>query len=252
MTRVLKLGGRAQSAPELAASIAAEWRAHGDLCVIHGGGEEISALQRALGVEPSFVGGRRVTTERDLDLVRMVLSGAANKRLVSALADAGVQAWGVSGEDAGILAAEPLPAEFGRAGIPSRVDAAPIQLLLRNGYLPVVSPMARSAGGRGALNVNGDDAAAALAAALHASELVFVSDVNGVIASSGGLIPQLTIAEARELVAAGTASGGMAAKLEAADRALAAGVRAVRIGDHAAIGDRSAGTTITAAREAFV
>jgi acetylglutamate kinase len=253
VTRVIKLGGRAQNAPELVTALATEWRRPGaQLCVVHGGGEEISAVQRALGGEPAFVGGRRVTTPRDLDIVRMVLSGTANKRLVTALVDQGVWAWGISGEDAGLLEADPLPPELGSAGVPSRVHPDPLELLLKHGYLPVVSPMARNATGPGGLNVNGDDAAAALASALHATELLFVSDVPGVTDGAGTVLSELTISDARELIATGAASGGMAAKLEAAERALATGVRRVRIADMRAVSDPTAGTTITAAREALV
>lgn len=246
MTRVLKLGGRAQGSAELLDAIAAAWSArHSDICIVHGGGDEISALQRALGIEPVFVGGRRATTPRDLELVRMALSGAANKRLVTALVDRGVAAWGISGEDAGMLQATPLANEkLGLAGTPALVNAAPLQLLLERGYLPVVSPVARNAAGTGALNVNGDDAAAALAAALDAEELVFVSDVTGVTGATGDIHRHLNIADARELIAMGVAIGGMAAKLEAAERALEGGVLRVRIAGIAAINDRSAGTVI--------
>lgn len=247
MTRVLKLGGRAQGSSELLEALVAAWTArHSDICLVHGGGDEISALQRALGIEPVFVGGRRATTPRDLELVRMALSGAANKRLVTALVDRGVAAWGISGEDAGLLRATPLPDEFGLAGTPTGVNAAPLQLLLERGYLPVVSPLARNAAGTGALNVNGDDAAAALAAALEADELVFVSDVAGVTGVGGDIHTHLSIADARELIAAGVASGGMAAKLEAAERALKGGVPRVRIAGVAAINDPTVGTVIAA------
>ncbi len=254
MTRVFKLGGRAQGSSDLVTAIAGEWaRGRRDLCIVHGGGDEISALQRALGIEPVFVGGRRATTERDLDLVRMALSGAANKRLVSQLADAGVPAWGLSGEDAGVLQATPLSAEFGFAGSPSQVEPAAIQLILERGYLPIISPVARNASGSGALNVNGDDAAAAIAGALGARELAFVSDVAGVAGSGGGILSHLTVEEALELVAAGVATAGMAAKLQAAGHALAAGVARVRIGGVEMINDSSAGSAITsAAREALV
>ncbi|CAN5308373.1 acetylglutamate kinase [soil metagenome] len=246
MTRVLKLGGRTQGSTELLDAIVAAWTArHSDLCLVHGGGDEISALQRALGIEPLFVGGRRATTARDLELVRMALSGGANKRLVTALVDRGVAAWGISGEDAGLLQATPLQShELGLAGEPAKVNAAPLRLLLERGYLPVVSPLARNAAGTGALNVNGDDAAAALAAAIGAEELVFVSDVAGVAGMTGDIHTHLSIADARELIAAGVASGGMAAKLEAAGRALEGGVRRVRIAGIAAINDSTAGTVI--------
>jgi acetylglutamate kinase len=246
VTRVLKLGGRAQGSAELLDALATAWAArHSDICLVHGGGDEISALQRALGIEPVFVGGRRATTARDLELVRMALSGAANKRLVTALVDRGVAAWGISGEDAGLLQATPLETgELGLAGTPSAVNAAPLKLLLERDYLPVVSPVARNAAGTGALNVNGDDAAAALAAALDAEELAFVSDVAGVTGITGAIHSHLSIADARELVASGVATGGMAAKLQAAERALAGGVRRVRIAGLAAINDPAAGTLI--------
>lgn len=255
MTRVLKVGGRAQGSVELLDAIAAAWTARStDICVVHGGGDEISALQRALGIEPVFVGGRRATTPRDLELVRMALSGAANKRLVTALVDRGVAAWGISGEDARLLQATPFANEaFGLAGTPTDVNIAPLQLLLERGYLPVVSPVARNIAGTGALNVNGDDAAAAFAAALDAQELVFVSDVTGVTGVTGDIRHHMNIADARELIATGIATGGMAAKLEAAERALRGGVLRVRIGGIAAINDAGAGTVIAVtAPEALV
>jgi acetylglutamate kinase len=254
VTLVVKLGGRAQSGPALVRALASEWqRRGGKLAVLHGGGDEISALQRALGVEPEFVGGRRVTTARDLDLVRMVLSGAVNKRLVAVLNDAGAPAWGVSGEDASILEAVPLPPPFGHAGAPAHVNPEPLRMLLAAGFLPVISPVARNRDGEGALNVNGDDAAAAIAAALEASELLFVSDVPAVSAGDGSHLRSLTLDDARDLVASGVASGGMAAKLEAVARALAGGVARVRIADIHGVTDPNAGTLITAAaREALV
>jgi acetylglutamate kinase len=251
---VVKLGGRAQSDPALVLALAAEWeRLGGNLAVVHGGGDEISALQRSLGIEPVFVGGRRVTTERDLELVRMALSGAANKRLVAALTDAGAAAWGVSGEDASVLEATPLPHPFGYAGTPARVNAEPLRMIIAAGFLPVISPVARNLAGEGALNVNGDDAAAAIAAALDAAELLFVSDVAAVSGGDGRQIASITLDGARDLVARGVASDGMAAKLEAAERALAGGAARVRIADIRGITDSDAGTLITAApREALV
>src|ERR1700681_1907512 len=100
--RVAKIGGRAQGDPDLAPILREAWEASpGKLCIVHGGGDEVSAMQRALGREAVFVGGRRVTSEEDLELLRMVLSGVVNKRLVNALVTGGLPAGGVSGEDAG-------------------------------------------------------------------------------------------------------------------------------------------------------
>jgi acetylglutamate kinase len=213
---------------------------------VHGGGDEISALQRRLGTEPTFVGGRRVTSVDDVEVLRMALSGSANKRLVGALVAAGALAVGVSGEDGAMIDARLEPTgTLGRVGVPAAVDAGLLRALLGAGYLPVVSPVSRDAGaGDGsALNVNGDDAAAAIAASLGARELLLVSDVPGVL-SGGRTLDSIDAVEARALIGAGVAQGGMAAKLEAAIAALAAGVARVRIGDIASISDSTRGTTV--------
>lgn len=249
MKRVVKIGGRAQSADALAPSIASAWNESGAMCIVHGGGDEISALQRKLGGEPRFAGGRRVTTAGDLDIIRMVLSGVVNKRLVSQLNAAGAPAIGISGEDAALISAQPLGIpEFGFVGMPVSINTSLIETLWLAGLLPVVSPLASSAETPGtALNVNGDDAAAALAVALGADELLLVADVEGVLDSAGRVIDELDMDEARSLIASGVAAGGMAAKLEAAHAALAGGVQSVRIADLAALEDSERGTFITLA-----
>ncbi len=212
---------------------------------MHGGGDAISELQRARGLTPTFIGGRRVTSDADIDILRMALSGLANKQLVAAFQGAGVPAFGVSGEDGALLRAAPTSnAALGSVGEPSRVDAALLGLLLGAGYCPVVSPVSASTAAPGvALNVNGDDAAAAIAMAFGAAELFFMADVPGVLAG-GAAIPTLDLDAAAALVADGTAAGGMAAKLEAARAALHAGVGRVRVGDLAALTEPTAGTTV--------
>jgi acetylglutamate kinase len=249
MKRVVKLGGRAQSADALPSLVASAWNANRALCIVHGGGDEITTLQRAFGTEPRFAGGRRITTREDLDIIRMVLSGSVNKRLVSRFIAAGANAVGLSGEDAQLIGAEPLGiAEFGYAGMPARINTSVIETLWLAGYLPVVSPVGASLAEPGtALNVNGDDAAAAIAVALGADELLLVADVEGVLDADGSVIVQMDVEEARALIAAGVAKGGMAAKLEAAYAALAGGVRTVRIADLAALDDLARGTTVTLA-----
>jgi acetylglutamate kinase len=251
---VVKLGGRPQGDPALPGVLAALWRAHpGEVVLVHGGGDQISALQQLRGETPTFVGGRRVTTEGVLELVRMVLSGLANKQLVSALVAAGAAAVGISGEDAGLLRATPIDvATFGFAGTPSQVDPGVVRALLASAYLPVISPVAARPAGEpgGAYNVNGDDAAAAIAAALGARELFLLADVPGVLDAQKARIAQLTLADAEALVASGVAGGGMAAKLEACAQALAGGVSRVRIGDLAALSVPDAGTAIVARADA--
>ncbi len=247
MKTVVKLGGRAQSSPALASVLAAAWHAApGAMAVVHGGGEEISAMQRRLGGSPGFTGGRRVTSEDDIGVVRMVLSGLVNKRLVSMLVGAGVPAVGISGEDAGFLEAQPLGMEeFGHVGMPGRVNTSLLSALLDSGYLPVISPLAANGDGPGALNVNGDDAAAAIAVATGAEELLLVADVDGVLDAEGTAFDVLDVYAARELIASGTATNGMAAKLEAAHAALAGGVASVRVAPLPGVLDASLGTSIT-------
>jgi acetylglutamate kinase len=244
--RVIKVGGRVQADAELPGAIAAAWSAsEGSLCLVHGGGDEISTLQRAFGLEPRFVGGRRVTSTEDLGVLRMALSGVSNKRLVSRLLNAGVPALGLSGEDAALITATPVDAdELGQVGTPTQVRTSLLRSLLREGYLPVISPLARNPADGSPLNVNGDDAAAAIAIAMNASELLLLADVPGV-RDGANLLTALDPERAQALISAGTADGGMAAKLEAACHAARRGVASVRIGDLRAIEDPAAGTTIT-------
>ncbi|MGQ0715472.1 MAG: acetylglutamate kinase [Gemmatimonadaceae bacterium] len=247
MTRVVKIGGRVQRASQLVPTLAAAWhRSPGALAVVHGGGDEVTELQRRLGQNPEFIDGRRVTTAEDIALLRMTLSGVVNKRLAAAFVAAGVPAVGISGEDAGLLSAEPIDAKtMGHAGYPSGTDVQLVRHLLAGAFLPVISPLARDAGSSAgdALNVNGDDAAAAIAVALGATELLLVADVPGVM-QGDTIVPTLDAEAARALVASGAATAGMIAKLEAANRALAAGISRVRIGDLGAVADEAAGTRI--------
>lgn len=247
---VVKLGGRVQQDPRLPGMLAALAAARpGALCIVHGGGDEISNLQRSMGIEPSFVNGRRVTGTQDIALVRMALSGTSNKRLVSALVGAGARAVGISGEDAGLLEARVTEPQMGRVGRVGKVNTRLIEVLVADGYLPVISPVARdsdSASGD-ALNVNGDDAAAAIAAAFGATEILFLADVEGVL-EDGVVVPRLVGDEARMLVERGVAVGGMAAKLDAAQAALAEGVGRARIGGLESLGDSALGTQITLAQ----
>jgi acetylglutamate kinase len=251
MKRVVKIGGRAQASAQLPDKIATLWNdVPASFCVVHGGGDEISAFQRRVGANPSFVNGRRITTREDMTIVRMVLSGLVNKKLVSHLVAAGVPAVGISGEDAAMLTAARIDPELGYVGKPAAVNVELIQTLLDAGYLPVISPLASEQGGEEgeALNVNGDDAAAAIAIALGASELLFVVDVQGVLSDSGELMASLEKSEVTELAQAGAITGGMLAKLEAGFAALTAGVQRVRISTMDGLSDPTAGTLLSLER----
>ena len=249
MMRVVKIGGRAQDdarlGPALAAAAFAADGSPASLCVVHGGGDEVSALQRRLGLEPVFKGGRRVTSEAELEIVRMVLSGTINKRLVAMLLSHGVRAAGISGEDAMLFRSHATdPEQMGRVGGVVTVDPSIVRQLVSGGFVPVISPLARDADatGRG-LNVNGDDAAAALAGALSADELILVADVPGVL-DRDAVIHSLNLEAAESLIENGVAAGGMAAKLEAAAAALRGGVARVRITGLDGIGNPDAGTRV--------
>ena len=253
VTRVVKIGGRPQSDPALPGALARAWHpVDRPFVLVHGGGDEVTTLQGALGAPARFVGGRRVTSAQDVEIVRMALSGSANKRLVAELVGLGVRAIGLSGEDGALLSAVPTdPEHLGHVGTPHRTNVDLLWHLMDGGFLPVVSPVSRNAcldTPRGAalgaaLNVNGDDAASAIAVALAVEELLLVVDVGGVM-SDGVLIPELRPSVARELMASGVAAGGMRAKLEAALAAFAGGVARVRIGDVAAIADDARGTIL--------
>jgi acetylglutamate kinase len=267
---VIKIGGRAQTDVRLAPALAARWAAWrvataeqqgGDasatvFCVVHGGGDDVTALQRAAGVEPTFVGGRRVTAPDDIDRLRMALSGLANKRLVAALGGAGVRAVGLSGEDGPLLVAEPIAdSTLGAVGTVCAVDTSLVAMLVSAGYLPVIAPVAAARSGSvaahpptatPALNINGDDAAAAVAVALSAGELLLVSDVPGVRVD-GQRVVELTPPMAERAIARGEIAGGMEAKVHAALDALAHGVGRVRIGPLDMLTSDDAGTAVVRA-----
>ncbi|HEU0301429.1 MAG TPA: acetylglutamate kinase [Longimicrobium sp.] len=247
--RVVKVGGNlADDAGWMRDVARAAAAAHAPTVLVHGGGKDVSELQRALGIEPEWRDGLRVTTPRVLEVVRMVLSGGVNKRWVAALLDAGVDAIGISGEDGGLLRGAVLHGgALGRTGEIRMVRTALLNGWLAQGLTPVVSPVTRGADGEG-LNVNADDAAAGVAAAMRAAELLFVSDVPAVKAG-GEWVATIDRDTAEAMLESGEAAGGMRPKLRAAMRARAAGVARVRIGDLRMLTDDGAGTRIETQEE---
>ena len=243
---VVKLGGneldRTGWLEHAAAALAA---AGGRVVVVHGGGRAISHLSERLGLPVEKRDGLRVTTPAVAEAVEMALAGPVSRRIVAALRAAGLDAVGLSGVDGGLLSAEPLDPTLGHVGQVTAVRTALLDSLLLAGLTPVVAPMAPLPHSADApLNVNADDAAAAIAGALRA-ELLLVSDVTGV--EIGG-VPQASLAasEIAELVASGTVTGGMVAKLRAAAAALTAGATAVRIGGLELLAAPTTGTRILA------
>lgn len=202
----------------------------GPLVIIHGGGSEIARLQKRLGLTPQFVEGLRVTDEDSLQVAEMVLSGLVNKRLTARLVVQGVRAIGLSGVDGGLLRAEKLghPAgDLGRVGHIVNVDTDCLAALLQLGFTPVISPISLGEDGR-PYNVNADHAALAIARAAQVNEMVFLTDVPGVL-QDGHVLAELPAPRARALIAEGVIIGGMIPKVNSALEAVSQGVEAVRI-----------------------
>jgi acetylglutamate kinase len=229
---VIKVGGNELDDPAFVDGLCAEVAALGRPAVlVHGGGKEITAALERYGQRSSFVQGLRVTPPESMAVMEMVVCGSINKRIVAALVAAGVRALGLSGVDLGLLRCTPHRpggADLGRVGAISQVDAAALRLMLGVGWLPVLAPVALGAADGLAYNVNADHVAQAVAAALSATELAFVSNVPGVLVE-GSLAPLLRAGEIAALIDNGTISGGMIPKVTAARAALDAGVTAVRI-----------------------
>lgn len=246
MTRVIKIGGNEMNVAgfleQLAAQVAG-MAAGEPVALVHGGGQDIADLQSRLGIEPVKVDGLRVTDAASLGVAEMVLSGRANKQIVRALLAAGLDAVGLSGVDGRLLTARRKAhptADLGLVGEVTDVRLPLLERLLQMGIVPVISPISLGDDGQ-TYTVNADEAAAAIAAALRADTLDFVSNVPGVLAG-GELVRRLSPDEAEALIADGTIAGGMIPKVRAALDALARGVASVRIVD--LVGLREGGGTV--------
>ncbi|MDB5102332.1 MAG: uncharacterized protein JWP91_21 [Fibrobacteres bacterium] len=198
------------------------------LVLVHGGGKDINRHLAWLQEDPVFKDGLRVTGIAALKVVEMTLSGFVNKKLVGLLNAEGGSAAGISGVDGPTLICEKISEELGQVGRIVSVHTQLVETLLAGGFLPVVSPISVDAA-QAHYNVNADDAAAALAAALHAEKLIFVSDVEGVRGADGVRIPELDAIGIERLIADGTASGGMIPKLNSCRAAVAGGIGQVHI-----------------------
>jgi acetylglutamate kinase len=194
--------------------------------VVHGGGPQIGALMERVGKEVEFLDGFRVTDADTIDLVRMVLVGKVNRDIVSSINVHGALAVGLSGEDANLITATARSEALGYVGDVVHVDPVIVHQLLAQGLIPVVATIGTDQSGQ-AFNINADTAAGALASALEAEKLVFLTDVSGlrsVPEDPATLIHQATVEDLEQLVTSGAATGGMIPKVEACARAVRAGV----------------------------
>jgi len=248
---VLKIGGNELESEEFLEGLTrtvGALRAKAQPIIVHGGGSKIAQIQGLLGLEARFIDGLRVTDEESLQVAEMVLSGTTNKRLTARLVAAGIPAMGLSGVDWGLLRAERLIHPAGDLGMVGRivsVNAQGLETILRNGLVPVISPISLGLDGK-TYNVNADHAATAIAPAMHASALVFVTNVPGVVVGNR-TVPLLDPGQAENLVASGTINGGMTPKIRSALKAVSAGVPEVRITDLRGLLD-GGGTRVTGAR----
>ncbi len=235
MTRVIKIGGNEMNTPgfleELARQIGGLATATGEpLVVVHGGGQEIATLQTRLGIEPVKVDGLRVTDAESLAVAQMVLSGHTNKAIVKAFLAAGLDAAGFSGVDGGLLRCRKKQhptIDLGLVGEITGVRTRFLNHFAMQGIIPVISPISLGEDGQ-TYNVNADEAAGAIAEAMGAEHLDFVSNVPGVM-EDGRLLAQLTAPQANALIDDGIINGGMIPKVRTALEALERGVPRVRI-----------------------
>ena len=250
-TVLVKIGGKAAEDEGALRSLCAEMasrRSAESFLIVHGGGAEVTALSKRLGIQSVFVNGVRQTTPEEMDVVEMVLSGKVNKKLVRLCNSLGLKAVGISGCDAGLCVGE--PEEASRTGTVRSVNRAIVDTLLHAGYLPVISPVSADWDGL-ALNINADSVAFGLAAELAATALVFFSDIPGVL-RDGAVIKELVASDAPALIQSGVISGGMIPKVSASLEAVGRGVGNVIIGQYrdegslAALLDGTSGTRIHA------
>jgi len=272
-TVVVKYGGHAMGDPELAAHFARDIvllkQSGVNPVVVHGGGPQIGALLEKLGIKSRFEGGLRVTDQDTMDVVEMVLAGSLNKKIVADINAQGGKAVGISGKDAGLMTVRKLEkqiadpdsnlmkeVDLGFVGEPTKVDPHIIDVIIASDLIPVIAPLGVSREGQ-TYNVNADTFAGELAAKMLAKRLLLLTDVEGVLDSHGKLIAQLSIEEARALIADGTISDGMIPKIESCIQVLQNGVEAVVIINgktpHAVLlelfTEHGAGTLLSSTRE---
>ncbi len=244
---VVKYGGHAMGQEALARSFARDVvlleQTAINPVVVHGGGPQIAAMLKKLGIKSEFVDGLRITDEKTVEIVEMVLAGSINKQIVGYINAAGGKAIGLCGKDGNMVQARKVTrtvvdpdsniekvVDLGFVGEPDKVDITILEQVIGRELIPVLAPVATSANG-GTFNVNADTFAGAIAGALKAKRLLLLTDVEGVLDKSKSLITDLSVADARKLIADGTISGGMIPKVETCIYALDQGVEGVVIMD---------------------
>lgn len=232
MKLLVKIGGTLLDDPNSRLSLATQLSSlHKDnptMAVVHGGGKQMTRFLEERGVASEFVEGLRVSSPAVIDAVLKVFAGTVNHELVSTLVSAGLDAIGLTGIDAALTECEIVNPALGQVGRPIRANTRILDTLTSSGFLPVIACVGGDRAGK-VYNVNADQMATSLAAAWKVYRLLFLTDVEGVRGADGQRIPVLRQNEANQLIADGVATGGMLAKLRAAEFALQNGVAEVRI-----------------------
>lgn len=233
-TVVIKLGGHAMGSDAamdaFARDVVLMQQVGVNPVIVHGGGPMINAMLDKLAITSEFVDGKRVTDTATVEVVEMVLSGVVNKRIVQAINNQGGRAVGLSGKDANLITCDIANPALGLVGQPRDIDTTILTHLATGGMIPVIAPL--GAGDQGeTLNVNGDTAAGAIAAALRADRLLLLTDVSGVKDAGGDVVTELTPDQISTLTNDGVIAGGMIPKTQTALDAISGGVRAVVILD---------------------
>jgi len=234
---VVKYGGSAQTSPQLKESFAQDivllHLVGMKPVIIHGGGKAITNLLNDLGVDTKFVNGQRVTTKEVMRIAEMVLSGEINKEIVSLLNNHGGKAIGISGKDANLLEARAKDFEnFGYTGVIEHVNTKVIDNIIKDGFVPVIAPIASSSTiGHPGFNINADTAACEVASAVGARRILFLTDTAGVLDKGMNLLHSLSQKEVNELIQNNTISGGMIPKVQAALYAVNKGIEKAHIID---------------------
>ena len=230
-TVVVKYGGNAMTSTELKHDVMSDiillTMVGIKVVLVHGGGPEISDMLKKLSIESRFSGGLRVTDEATAEVVQMVLAGKTNKDLVSLIGTLGGRALGLCGIDGGMIKARPLSSELGLVGEIVSVDPEPIKNAMSSGYIPVIATVGTDESGT-TYNINADTAAAAIAVALGAENLITLTDVRGLmrdVDDKSSLIVQVSPGEVERYVAEGVIAGGMIPKVKSIESALAGGVK---------------------------
>ncbi len=236
-TIVIKYGGNAMSDADLRASFAVDTVLLKFIglrpVIVHGGGPQIELTLKRLGKESTFVDGLRVTDDATMEVVEMVLGGTVNREIVALIQRGGGRAVGLTGSDGDMIRVTQRledDRDLGRVGRVVEVNPAAIVAVVEAGFVPVIAPIGIDAE-RVTHNVNADEAAGAIAGALAAEKLMLLTDVEGVRDAQGGLIPQLSVEEARKHIAEGTIREGMIPKIECCIAALREGVSSTHIID---------------------